>query len=525
MSVIKVGSAAALERALSSARNGDVIMLESGTYSGIDIRGANFSNVTIQSANPLKPAVLTGLVVRDSSGLDFKDLELVIAPNDAVRAFQILGSKDISLDRLNVHGTLGRNPGDESSGLMIRNSSDISVTRSEFHHLRHGIEILDSKKLVLTGNSFHDLRTDGIRGGGASDVLVSKNHFTNFFPAAGDHGDAVQFWTTNTTASAKNIMITENLFNRGSGGIVQGIFLRDQLDSLPFENVTIANNIVIGAMYNGIAVDGAKNLKITGNTVVALPDMKSWIRVEKTSQATVTGNQAAEFVYIDSVGVKESGNQKNARAHDGGQAALQGWMAKFGASFRDVGQPEAPTGSPVKAAAKASVAGREGNDTLRSTQDTDGTSLEGRGGDDILLGGKHADIFIGGAGNDQLTGGGGADQFRFFGTQIEGKSDTDTVRDLSFVEGDTLVFGDFGPNTFADAAGVNAHDGGSAASISSFKGIVTAAAASTKVTAYRQGPGSGNLVLDVTDADGQVQKVVIVGGYAQYLAAGGSDGL
>jgi Ca2+-binding RTX toxin-like protein len=267
-------------------------------------------------------------------------------------------------------------------------------------------------------------------------------------------------------------------------------------------------------MYNGIAVDGAKNLKITGNTVVALPDMKSWIRVEKIGQA-VTGNKAADFVYIDSTGVKESGDQKNARALDGGQASLQTWMGKFGASFRDVGQPEAPGSSPVKGAAKASVAGREGNDTVRATQDPDGTSLDGRGDDDILLGGKHADILVGGAGNDQLTGGAGADQFRFFGSQIEGKSDTDLIRDLNFAEGDALVFGNFGLDTFADAAGVNANDGGSVVSISSFKVIVSAAAASTKVTAYRQGPGSGNLVLDVTDADGQLHKAVIVGGYAQ----------
>jgi hypothetical protein len=54
---------------------------------------------------------------------------------------------------------------------------------------------------------------------------------------------------------------------------------------------------------------------------------------------------------------------------------------------------------------------------------------------------------------------------------------------------------------------------------------VNAAALSDQVTAYRASPGSSNLVLQIIDSDGQIQKIVIVGGYGQYIAAGGADGL
>jgi Ca2+-binding RTX toxin-like protein len=177
----------------------------------------------------------------------------------------------------------------------------------------------------------------------------------------------------------------------------------------------------------------------------------------------------------------------------------------------------------------AYVGNGSGDGDIRATTDVDGTILNGGAGNDILRGGKYGDILTGGSGDDQLFGGSGGDQFRFFGDQIEGASDSDDVYDLNFDLGDTLVFGNFGAGTFSDVAGVNAFNSStginSAASISSYEGIVNAAAGSTNVTAFRQGAGNNNLVLQITDADGQVQSIVISNGYSQYIAAGGSDGL
>jgi Ca2+-binding RTX toxin-like protein len=175
---------------------------------------------------------------------------------------------------------------------------------------------------------------------------------------------------------------------------------------------------------------------------------------------------------------------------------------------------------------KSYVGGKAGDDDLRANStDQDGTILNGGAGNDILRGGKYNDILTGGAGDDQSFGGDGADQFRFFGDQIDGASDSDDIYDLDFSEGDTLVFGNFGEGTFSDTDGVNAFNNGSAAQISSFEGIVNAAAGSTNVTAFREGAGNNNLVLQITDADGQVQNIVITNGYSQYIAAGGSEGL
>jgi Ca2+-binding RTX toxin-like protein len=170
--------------------------------------------------------------------------------------------------------------------------------------------------------------------------------------------------------------------------------------------------------------------------------------------------------------------------------------------------------------------GGSGDDDLRATYtDPDGTMIRGGAGDDVLRGGKFADILIGGSGNDQMYGGAGADQFRFFGNQIEGTSDRDRIYDLTFGDGDVLVFGSFAAGTFSKLAGVNGFSGGASAVISSYEGIVNAAAFSDNVTAGRASQYNDNLLLKVTNAAGQVQEIVITGGWSQYVTAGGSEGL
>src|SRR3546814_7847110 len=91
-----------------------------------------------------------------------------------------------------------------------------TLFRSEFEDRHHAINFLDSDHVTVSGNSFHTMRSDGVRGGGTNDVVISNNYFTDFHPVGADHPDAIQLWTTNTTESARNISITGNVFERGA---------------------------------------------------------------------------------------------------------------------------------------------------------------------------------------------------------------------------------------------------------------------------------------------------------------------
>lgn len=164
------------------------------------------------------------------------------------------------------------------------------------------------------------------------------------------------------------------------------------------------------------------------------------------------------------------------------------------------------------------VRGTAGNDDVQANSRYENYIATGAG-NDILRGGKFADMEIGGAGDDQMWGGGGADQFRFYGDQIAGASDRDRIYDLNFGQGDTLVFGTYGADTFSESAHVNAFGGGSSAIIASLKGLAEADEASSLVSVGRQAAGNNNLLVSLTNDEGQIQQIVISNMWSQYVVA------
>jgi Ca2+-binding RTX toxin-like protein len=89
----------------------------------------------------------------------------------------------------------------------------------------------------------------------------------------------------------------------------------------------------------------------------------------------------------------------------------------------------------------AQMMGGGGNDKLIGGAGND--TLSGGEGDDLLFGGVGNDLLNGSEGNDILTGGDGKDIFQFKGSGFG----HDTVTDLNFSDGDSLVFAIDGGNT------------------------------------------------------------------------------
>ncbi len=327
MSTINASNTSEFLSALRAAKPGDTIQLASGTYSNVVIKGLNISgDINITSADAGKPAVLTDMQVLSSSGLNFSNLEFKVDPNGASNPFRVTDSKDIHFNNLNVHGSLDGTPSNDTAAMLIRTSSDVSVTNSEFQQLSNGLSQLDNNGLTISGNSFHDIRIDGVRGGGSSNVTITKNFFTDFYRQPGDHPDAIQFWTTNTTTPGKNITVTDNVFVRGDGTPVQGVFMKDEVGNLPFENVKISGNMIIGAAYNGISIKGGKNVEVVNNTVLGFSDMSSWYRMEDVSGIKMSGNVGTKyFGDVNVTGKTGSGNETISLPGDQGLALLKAW--------------------------------------------------------------------------------------------------------------------------------------------------------------------------------------------------------
>jgi Ca2+-binding RTX toxin-like protein len=424
MSTVIVSTTAQLLSALRTSTNGDTILLAAGDYSKVNITNINISgNVKIASFDANNRALFSDLNVSKSSGLTFSEIDMKPSSADRMYTIGTFNSRDIHFDKIEVSGPEGPN-GYKVSPFMIRESSDVSVTNSEFHHVWHGISMLDSDGVTIEGNYFHDIRTDGVRGAATSNLIIANNFFTNFHPAVGDHPDAIQLWTTATTASAHDITITGNLVHRGDGDAMQGIFIRDQVGNLPYQNINISDNIVIGALYNGIALGNAVDSSITNNVVVGLPDQKSWISAGPTNDVVLLGNTASIYL-IDRANVRPAGNIVSGAAVDAGQAVLAKWLAAQGSAADDrealpeavltikaslpaVVLPPKPGGVPDgPSTAYVTTNGTAAAETL-SVKEAMNAIIHAGGGNDTLVGSI--------AGSHLLYGESGNDTYRVYGS-------------------------------------------------------------------------------------------------------------
>ena len=276
---------------IKQAQPGQVVEIPPGTYTFLKLDGMKFPRgITVTSADKAHPAVFKGLNITSSQGLTFKAIEVSVNPATGF-AVMLGGDQDIHFDHVNLHGAAVS----DGNAIMIRNSSDVSVTGSEVHHLGTGINHLDSDHLTFADNFVHHIQSDGIRGGGSSYVSVVGNRLTDFYPKPEDHPDAIQFWTTNTKQPTHDLIITDNVYVRGTGDHVQGIFVGNENQVPPLENVTIERNTIIGGMYHGISIGYSNHVSVSNNIVRSYDDMDSWIMLNHITNSSITDNQATTY--------------------------------------------------------------------------------------------------------------------------------------------------------------------------------------------------------------------------------------
>jgi hypothetical protein len=310
-SCIPVATSDQLSAALAKAVGGQTIQLAPGAYAGVALDGFSPSAaVTVTSRDPANPATIASLTVDHSRNLTVTNLNIISsgAPPAIYYYDRITNSSNITLDGVHVAGS-DPTPGNNAAGLLFQNDTNITVRNSTFTQLGTAIVEGLSTGVTITGNTFHNLESDGIDNNGTSNLTISGNAFTDFHPSALDHPDAIQFWTENTTAPAVNITVSNNTITRGAGVPVQGVFVQDDSGKLPYVGLVVTGNTCAGCLYNGILVSSGTAPQITGNTVLGYADQQSWIYVGGTTGAVLSGNRATSYnIPATNPGLVNTGN-------------------------------------------------------------------------------------------------------------------------------------------------------------------------------------------------------------------------
>ena len=242
---------------------------------------------------------------------------------------------------------------------------------------------------------------DGVRGGGSSWVTISGNTFTNFHKIAYAHNDAIQFWTSGTTASVHDLVITNNTITQGSGDAVQGIFMNNEM-GFTYEKVTITGNAIIGPGYHGITVEKANNITIEGNLIEGYKDLGGWIQLRNSSNVSLQHNVSTSWKLDNNTSIITSDNKTIALGDVSDTSILNYWKthghtvpdsAVIGSAPPGTTGGVTPPAPPVLPDADRLLIGASGSDTLLGGSGND-TLNDGSGGSDNLIGGAGNDTYI-----------------------------------------------------------------------------------------------------------------------------------
>jgi Ca2+-binding RTX toxin-like protein len=442
---------------LKTAHGGDVIQLAAGNYAGVSATGLTFAtDVTITSADPAHPAVLTGFNLSSVTGVTVTNVDMAASGAVDQFIFLVRNSNDIHFDHVSVHGSLDDNPSNDPNGISFLDSSNVSITNSEFQQLGRAAAVGRGSNVTVSGNFVHDMRSDGFDFAQVDHVTISGNAITEFHKTATDHPDAIQFWTSGTTAPSHDILISGNVITLGAGDGTQGIFFRDQLGTMPYANVTISGNLLDGTGYSAIRIGHTNGLTLTDNTLTTNPgtNVQSFFLVADSDQVISTNNHAISIGFNNVTHLTETNDSLNTVYSDYGDANLASWLHAHGmdsllsslaysATTVPVSPPPPPPPPPPPQSpppppppppplppsdgANGGSASPVGSTTLDATTqnltlggsaDIDGTGntlnnqLTGNLGDNHLYGGAGADTLDGGAaGADTLSGGAGNDTY------------------------------------------------------------------------------------------------------------------
>jgi len=242
----------------------------------------------IRAADPNNKPVFAGLSINGAQGITLQNLHFQF--NHAgwkytyTADFQINSSDHMKVlgcffEGEDAYGMTGGNAVDNGfptgTGLSIGSSNNVTIDGTEIKGFYRGLIFASCDNCSATNNNIWDIRSDGINPNGVDGLLIQGNHIHDWRRsfASGDHCDMIQSWMAGQRFPSKNVTISGNLFDIGTGNYAHGIAFFDTdkpplTPEIRYENIVIEDNILLNSHSNGIIISSGNGVIIRRNQVL-----------------------------------------------------------------------------------------------------------------------------------------------------------------------------------------------------------------------------------------------------------------
>lgn len=477
MATISVSNQSQFLSALQTAKAGDSIKMAAGNYGTISLDGTKASSkylkysdeVTIVSASSTNKAVINGLTLNGVTNMTFKNVAFDFVSDTTANGIpvNVNSSKSVTFTGSVFDGEIQGGYG-SGTGIKLSQGSDILIENSTFTNYRKGIEAWAVNGLDIKNNKIQGISYDGVVTGHVQNMKITGNTIAmKSNPAEDQHRDGIQIWNQGTKAPSSNVTIDGNTIT-STDTTTHGIYMGNadaKGATNPEEfytNVSITNNTILTGQKLGIAIGQTDGITISGNTLIQTNALN-----DDTRAVTIP----LLHLEKDVVNATISGNILNGAP----VIADENWNEVLGASRGGL---------------------TESGNTIVKLSWNVGDSLNDPWAD--------------------IPGNGVADEFRLKGTWVAATDRTDTVSDLSFDEGDTIVLINYETGSFKGVWQGNpleVNGTGTYAKIDSITDLQELTATSPKLTASVDGD---TLTLHVTQSGG-THDIILEGLGQEYL--------
>lgn len=276
-------------RALAAGEGGTILLDGTAAPYALSLSGvvAGQGRVHLAPLDPDTPPVIASMDLTNCAGISVTGMAFRTIDADNRHDIRLMGCRDIDLTGNTMQGIADgylREGGTATQGdslLLVRDSRDIVFSDNTVQDYFTAVGALDTVGLRIEDNRISGIQGDGIQGGGFQDAVISGNHLFDFHGSTQsiNHSDMIQIWGRHTGQITRNVEISDNFLDSGTGAATQGIFILNEdfgRTGSPaegyFENITVTGNLVHNGMRNGISLGAVDGAVVAHNTVLWDPD-------------------------------------------------------------------------------------------------------------------------------------------------------------------------------------------------------------------------------------------------------------